>query len=163
MKKPSKPIGQIMAESVRAEHKGWPLDPTYPENPSHESGFKDDGDNQRVLWQIYDCAEHGEPIPPWAATAFREVFEKVMSCKLTWEEAFGKVPASREHTKPWLRNLAAKLPKIGEAVEYTARKNERGKPPAKDEEMRRRVGKKLGLHRGLFIEFYRRWKRANRS
>ena len=164
MTKPTKPIGQIMAESVRDEHDAWPLDPAYPKNPSHEDAFKRDGDNQRVLWQIYDCAERGERIPDWAATAFRDLFIKVMSCELTWEKAFGNVPASRKRTRPWLRKLAEKLPKIGDAVQkYTAQKNERGKPLAKDEKMREVIGKKLGLHRGLFIEFYNRWRRANLS
>jgi hypothetical protein len=100
--KPSKPTVQIMAESVRAEHDAWPLDPAYPKNPSHEDAFKKDRDNQRVLWQIYDCFGDGDPVPPWAQTAFRDLLEKVVSCRLTWDEAFGKVPVSRKHTRPWL-------------------------------------------------------------
>jgi hypothetical protein len=151
--KPSKPIAQIMEETVRGEHDAWPLDPTYPPGGSHEDGFKA-GDNQRVLWEIYQRAGEGKPIPRWAANAFRDLFIKVMSCELSWGEAFGQVPAGG-HKRSWLRRLARNLPLVGHAVqEYSG---------PKDETMRTALGKKLGLGRAAFIDFYRRWRCANRS
>ena len=154
MKEPSKSTARIMEEAVRGEHEGWPLDPAYPRNPSHESGFKDDHDNQRVLWQIYDCAKVGDPIPPWAAIAFRDLLEKVMRCELTWSEAFGQVPAAG-HKRTWIKRLAKNLPRVGDAVqEYSG---------PKDETMRTTLSKKLGLGRAAFIDFYRRWRAAHRS
>jgi hypothetical protein len=160
MKRPSKPTGQIMAGSVRAEHKGWPLDPAYPENASHESGFKDDRDNQRVLWQIYDCAVGGDRIPPWAGTAFRDLFEKVMRCELTWTEAFGEVPAKKpdgrpKFHKPTLQKLGRDIIRVGEAVlSY--------KGP-KDEKMWSVLRKGLGLNRRELKDRWRRYKLAHKS
>ena len=60
----SKPLGQIIAEAVRGEHEGWPLDPdpAFKPEPSHEKAFRA-GDGQRVLWQIYDCIQDRTEIP----------------------------------------------------------------------------------------------------
>jgi len=157
--KTSKPTGRIIAESVRGEHKAWPLDPSYPANPSHEDAFKKDRDNQRVLWQIYDCAERGEPIPPWAATAFRDLLEKVMRCELTWSEAFGRIPAKgprhRKHYKPSIQKLGKNIVKVGEAVQsYNG---------PKDEKKWGVLGGRLGLGRAVMKDYWRRYKTAHKS
>ena len=158
MKKPSKPIGQIMAESVRDEHDAWELDPAYPKNPSHEDAFKRDGDNQKVLWQIYYCAERGERIPDWAATAFCDLFEQVMKCEKTWSEAFGEVPAKRprrlgERYKSSISRLGKNIIKVGEAVrDYSG---------PKDEKMWSTLGSQLGLGRAVMKDYWSRYKRAH--
>ena len=92
MGRTSKPLGQIIAESVRGEHEAWPLDPAYPKMRLHEDGFKA-GDRQSVLWQMRDCAVEGTPIPEWAAKAFCDALEAVVTCQSTWEQEFGDVPA----------------------------------------------------------------------
>lgn len=153
MNKPSKPLGQIIAKSARGEHDGWPTDPAYPVVPSHEEGFRA-GDPQRVLWQIYDCAENGTPIPEWAAKAFCDRLSRVAQCELSWEEAFGKVPADGTK-RSTIQKLSKNLLKVGEAVQAY-------KGP-KDETMRAALSNKLGLYRGKLIEYWSRYKRAHRS
>ena len=88
----SKPLGQIIAEAIRGEHEGWPLDPAFDPEPSHRKAFEE-GDGQRVLWQIYDCIQDGAAIPEWAATAFCERLIAAVTCNATWNEAFGEIPA----------------------------------------------------------------------
>ena len=153
MNKPSKPLGQIIAESARGEHDGWPIDPTYPAELSHEEGFKA-GDTQRVLWQLYDCAANGTPIPEWAATAFRDRLSRIAQCELSWEEAFGKVPAVG-FKKSTIQKLSKNLVRVGEAVQAYA--------APKDETMRATLSKRLALGRGIFIKYWRRYKSAHRA
>jgi hypothetical protein len=73
MTQPSKPLSQIIEESVQGEHAAWPLDPAYKVEGSYEDRYKD-GDNQIVLWEVYRCAKEGSAIPDWAAKAFADLF-----------------------------------------------------------------------------------------
>jgi hypothetical protein len=115
----SKPLSQIIAEAIRGEHGGWPLDPAFTPEPSHEKAFEA-GDGQRVLWQIYDCIQDGKDIPEWAATAFCERLVEAVTCNATWNQAFGEIPAKgsarREYYRSTVRDLAKNLIKVGEAV-----------------------------------------------
>jgi hypothetical protein len=138
----SKPLSQIIAEAIRGEHEGWPLDPAFPKEPSHKKAFfskKPDG--QRVLWQIHDSIRAGKPIPKWAATAFCKLLVKVVTCNSTWNEAFGEIPAKgtrrREFYRSTLRDLEKNLIKVGEAVISDG--------GAIDDEMWHRLSKKLGM------------------
>ena len=116
----SKPLGQIIAEAVRGEHDGWHLDPAFKPEPSHEKAFEA-GDGQRVLWQIYDCIQNRTTIPEWAATAFCERLVAAVTCNVTWNEAFGEIPAKgsarREYYRSTVRDLSRNLIKVGEAVQ----------------------------------------------
>jgi hypothetical protein len=154
----SKPLGQIISESVRTKHKAWPLDLNYSPNPSHEDGFKRHGDSQRVLWQIHDCARDGNSIPEWAATAFCDALVRVMTCQSTWQQEFGDVPARGRKHRPQkqrskLRHLAKNLIRVGEAVQ-----DYRG---PKDDEMWRHLGKKLGLGRAVMKDYWGRYRLAH--
>jgi hypothetical protein len=73
----SKPLGQIIAESVQGKHDAWPLDDAYSAEGSFEERFNK-GDNQIVLWEIYRCAKDSEPIPEWAAEAFCSLLIRVV-------------------------------------------------------------------------------------
>jgi hypothetical protein len=107
---------------VRGEHKGWPLDPDHPAGGSHEEGFKK-GDKQRLLWQIYDCAKTGTTIPEWAAMAFCDALYEIVTCRKTWDQAFGEVPAKRrlnrrgQYYKPTIQKLDEYINRVGEAVQ----------------------------------------------
>jgi len=153
---PSKPLGQIISESVRDKHKAWPLDRDYPANPSHEDGFKKD--KQRVLWQIHDCAMDGRLIPDWAARAFCDALVRVVTCQSTWQQEFGEVPArGRRHRpqkqRPKLRHLAKNLIHVGEAVQSYC--------GPKDDEMWRKLGKELGLGCAVMKDYWSRYKLAH--
>jgi hypothetical protein len=157
MKKLSKPLGQIIAASVRGEHDAWLLDKTYAREPSHEKAFRD-GDGQRILWQIYDSAQAGTRIPEWAANAFCDALIRVVTCASTWNEEFGEVPAKgsrhrRQKYQTTIRRLAKNLIRVGEAVQ-----NYNG---PKDEEMWSHFGKKLGLGRGFMKDCWSRYKVAH--
>jgi hypothetical protein len=162
MTKPSKLLNQIIEESVKGKHEAWPLDPAYKAEGSYKDRYQD-GDNQIVLWEIYRCAQEGSVIPDWAAKAFADLFLKVVTCELRWDQAFGKVPADGYYRTSIL-GLAKNLYKVGSAVhEYSTSTNERGKQRAKDDAMFSHLGKKLGLGRGRLKDFYKRYKSAHRS
>jgi hypothetical protein len=161
MTNPPKPINQIIEESVQGDHDAWPLDPTYKVEGSYHDRYKD-GDNQIVLWEIYRCAKKGSAIPEWAEEAFIDLFMKVMKCELTWEEAFGKVPA--DGYRPTILKIAKNITRVGESVhEYSQSMDERGKRRPKDENMWSYLRKRLGLSRGVLKDSYKRFKRAHRS
>ena len=103
---------------------------------------------------FYDCAENGTPTPEWAAKAFCDRLSRVAQCELSWEEAFGKVPADGTK-RSTIQKLSKNLLKVGEAVQAY-------KGP-KDETMRAALSNKLGLYRGKLIEYWSRYKRAHRS
>jgi hypothetical protein len=161
MTKPKR-LSQIIEESVQGEHDAWPLDPAYKAEGSYEERYQD-GDNQIVLWEIYRCAKEGSAIPDWAAEASADLFLKVVKCELSWDQAFGKVPADGFY-RPSILGLAKNLLKVGSAVhEYSTSTDERGKRRAKDDAMFSYLGNKLGLGRGLLKDFYKRFKIAHRS
>jgi hypothetical protein len=142
----SKPLSQIIAEAIRGEHKGWPLDPAFPVEPSHQKAFfSKKSDNQRVLWQIHDCIKAGKSIPEWTATAFCEILAKAVTCNTTWNEAFGEIPAKgsrrRKYYRSTLRDLAKNLVRVGEEVLKDKEENGSGI----DDEMWHRLSKKLGM------------------
>jgi hypothetical protein len=152
----SKPLGQIIAESVRGEHEAWPIDTAYLLEPSHEDGFSA-GDKQRVLWQIYDCAVQGTPIPRWAAKAFCDALETVVTCQSTWEQAFDDVPAKGPEGRslnyaPRIRKLAKHLIPVGEAI--------RDHSP-KDDHMYEALTKRFRLDRDFLKECWQRYKLAH--
>jgi hypothetical protein len=154
--KSSKPLGQIIAESVRGEHDGWPTDPQYSTKGSHEDRFNA-GDKQRVLWQIYDCAVEGTPIPKWAAKAFCDALVAVVTCQSSWEREFGDVPAKgRAHRRltyqTTIQKLAKHMIQVGEAIQYHY---------PKDDEMYEALGKRFGLDRNFLKECWRRYKLAH--
>lgn len=152
---PPKMLSQIIEESVQGKHDAWPLDPTYKVEGSNEDRFKA-GDNQIVLWEIYGCANSGAPIPEWAARGFVDLFIKVMKCELSWEEAFGKVPA--DGYGPTIQNLAKNMIPVGESVLEYSRS---GRP--KDEAMFDYLRNKFKIGRGRLKEYWRRYLRAHRS
>jgi hypothetical protein len=152
----SKPLGQIIAESVRGEHKAWPTDPAYSTKGSHEDSFAD-GDKQRVLWQIYDCAVAGAPIPKWAAKAFCDSLVAVVTCQSTWEREFGEVPAKGAERRrliyqATIQKLAKNLIGVGEAIQNHTHK---------DDNMYRDLGKRFGLSRKNLKDYWARYKRAH--
>jgi hypothetical protein len=99
----SKSLGQIISESARGEHKAWPLDKAFKAGP-HKKRFRE-GDRQAALWEIYDCAQAGVAIPEWAATAFCDALIDVVTCQITWDDAFGKVPAKTPKRRgQWYKN-----------------------------------------------------------
>jgi hypothetical protein len=154
--KPSKPLGQIIAESVRGEHEAWPTDPGYSTKGPHEERFGA-GDKQRVLWQIYDCAVDGTPIPKWAAKAFCDSLVEVVTCQSTWEREFGEVPAKGQGGRSLtyrttIRKLAKHLIEVGEAV--------RNHNP-KDDDMYEELGKKFKLDRHFLKDCWHRYKLAH--
>ena len=103
----------------QGEHDAWPLDPAYKVKGSYEDRYRE-GDNQIVLWEIYRCAKEGSAIPDWAAQAFADLFLKVVKCELSWDQAFGKVPADG-HYRTRIQRLAKNLVKVGKAVQrYTS-------------------------------------------
>jgi hypothetical protein len=121
----NKPLNQIIEESVQGEHDAWPLDPAYKVKGSYEDRYRE-GDNQIVLWEIYRCAKEGSAIPDWAAQAFADLFLKVVKCELSWDQAFGKVPADG-HYRTRIQRLAKNLVKVGKAVqEYSDSTDEQG-------------------------------------
>jgi hypothetical protein len=152
----SKPLGQIIAESVRGEHKAWPTDPAYSTKGSHEDSFAD-GDKQRVLWQIYDCAVAGAPIPKWAAKAFCDSLAAVVTCQSTWEREFGDVPAKglrgrRLTYQTKIQKLAKHLISVGEAIQNCY---------PKDENMYDDLGERFGLDRRFMKDCWRRYRLAH--
>ncbi len=149
----SKSIDQIIEEAVQGKHTAWDLDPAYKAEGSFEERFNK-GDNQIVLWEIHRCAKGRRPIPEWAAEAFCSLLIRVAQCELSWEEAFGKVPAGRRKREP-IQDLSKNLLKVGHAVEeYVG---------PKDETMRRKLSRRLGIGRGKFIDYWSRFKRAHPS
>ena len=150
---PPKSIEQIIEESVQGKHTAWPLDDTYKAEGSFEERFNK-GDNQIVLWEIYRCAKSGEPIPDWAAKAFCGLLIRVVQCELSWEQAFGKVPAGRRKRRP-IQELSENLLRVGQAEEEYVGKGA--------EEKRDKLKKKLGMGRGKLIKTLSRYKRANPS
>jgi hypothetical protein len=158
MRKPSKLLSRIIAESVRGEHDAWLLDKTYPKEPSHEKAFRENDDRERMLWQIYDSAQAGTPIPEWAANAFCDALIRVVTRASTWNKEFGEVPAKgpsrrRQKYQSTIRRLAKNLIRVGEEVQ-----NYNG--PI-DEEMWSILGKKLGLGRGFMKDCWSRYKVAH--
>jgi hypothetical protein len=156
MTKPSKRKGQIIAESARGKHNAWFLD-SFGAADSHEQRFGA-GDKQALLWEIYDSAEYRRLIPPWAATKFCDLLERVTACELSWDEAFGEVPTKepaqrRGNYKPKIKKRGDDIIRVGEAVlSYKG---------AKDEAMWSILGKRLDLGRAVMKDCWRRYKLAN--
>jgi hypothetical protein len=156
----SKPLGQIIAEAIRGEHEGWPLDDSFDPERSHEEAFKA-GDGQRVLWQIYDCIQDGKRIPEWAATAFCERLIAAVTCNTTWNDAFGEIPAKgsskrRQLYRSTVRDLARNLIRAGEAV--------RDYPGPKDEGMWETLSKRKPPGIGISVRRLKRfWKYYSRA
>jgi hypothetical protein len=151
--KPPKPLDQIIEESVQGKITAWPLDSAYRPEGSFEERFNK-GDNQIVLWKIYGCAKNREPIPEWAAQAFCSLLIRVVKCELSWEKAFGKVPAGRRKRPP-IRDLSENLLRVGQAEEeYVG-------PGA--ETKRDKLKKKLKIGRGKLIKTLSLYKRAHAS
>jgi hypothetical protein len=153
---PSKPLGQIIVESVRGEHKAWPTDPAYSTGASHADGFTS-GDRQRVLWQIYDSAVEGSPIPEWASKAFCDALVAVVTYQSTWEREFGEVPAKGPRGRSLtyqskINRLAKYLIRVGEAIR---------KHNPKDDEMYEELRKHFGLDRKFLKECWWRYKLAH--
>ena len=147
---PSKRLGQIIAEAIRGEHEGWPLDDAFDPEPSHKKAFEQQGDGQRVLWQIYDCIQDRTEIPEWAATAFCERLIAAVTCNTTWNEAFGEIPAKgsskrRQKYRSKIQDLAKNLIKAGEAV--------RDYDGPIDDEVYSELGKEVGLGRDRLREY----------
>jgi hypothetical protein len=99
MKSTYKSLFEIIEESVERGRGGWDLDPAHPRLcRSYDERFRA-GDKEIVLWEISRCIENKMPIPEWAGIAFRVALERVVTCESTWDEAFGKVPASGRYRK----------------------------------------------------------------
>jgi hypothetical protein len=95
-----KSLFEVIEDSVESGRGGWDLDPNpkYKAEGTFEDRFKR-GDKQIVLWEISRCIKNSTSIPPWAGAAFREALKNVVTCEETWDQAFGKVPASGRYRK----------------------------------------------------------------
>src|SRR6516162_342789 len=92
MKSAYKSLFEIIEESVEHGSGGWDLNPAHPPSGrSFEQRFRG-GDKEIVLWEISRCIKNNTRIPEWAGIAFRVALERVVTCKSTWDQAFGKIP-----------------------------------------------------------------------
>jgi hypothetical protein len=50
----------------------------------------DSGDRMALLGAVRQCANHDLPLPAWAAKAYIEAYDLVLTCRAkSWDEAFG--------------------------------------------------------------------------
>lgn len=89
---------EIVRRVARGEPTPWRLDERYPTLGPPQDRYPKD--KQALLWEIYLAAEIGQPIPPWAATAFREIMLRLFRGALVdWEAAFGTTLAKKNKKK----------------------------------------------------------------
>jgi hypothetical protein len=117
--------------------------------------------NRWALMQAIDvCATYREPLPDWAAAAYREAFESVRTGRAkSWDAVFGKPYPKGSHGAAIYKRQTVMWPIFNAVLQFRAK----DKKVALDTALFERVGKIFGIGKTQVSEFYYEAKKRSDS